>query len=869
MNPHFTPLLSAAVASAFLTSSAGAAEQNCWGNCAKHGLFMPLGGETKPGRKYARDRLVDIQHLALDVTPDFKARTVAGTVTLSFTPIAEPLTTLALDSVGLSIDHISAEAAEVADRQVTEEQLLVEFTKPIAPGTTVTVKITYHGQPEKGLHFRTPEQGYPAGDTQVWTQGEAEEHRYWFPCYDYPNERFSSEVICHVPAGMDVMSNGSLVSSQPGPDGLTVWHWKQDQPHVNYLIALAAGNFHKLTAQAGPVPLALWVPPSEKDQAALAFRDTTAIMKFYQEEIGVAFPWDKYAQVYCHDFLAGGMENTSCSFMAGSLLFPETTGKLDSLHGLDAHEMAHQWFGDLMTCRDWSHLWLNEGFASYYTLLYEEAKNGRDGLLAGLHKAAEAVINSNDRRPIVWRDYGDPMQQFDSRAYPKGAWVLHMLRSQLGKSLYQKAIRVYIERHRNGIVTTDDLQEIFEEVSGRSLDQFFDQWVHHGGVPELKADYAWDADQKQAKLTIRQTQKVDSEVLLFRLPLPVRFAMPVDGKTEIRDFTVTLSKAEEDFYFTLPAQPEMVRPDPDFTVLAKWDFNPPAELLKNQLKADFESRWRALEMLAEKKDDATAKQLGETAAQDAHHAIRVEAIQALTKIGSPAARALLIAQLSQEDERVRVAAVEGVASLYHPESHAALVALSSTEKNPDILVKIIGSFAAWPAQDLLPWLSVPSYHELTAAAAVKALQGQNRIDAVPAIRAWLTQAAGRMNQRTFGQVLQTIAYLSRDTKDPDIQPFLATSLADHRQAVRTDAARALGVLGDPRSLPALRGLALVKRDPASSEAAEAIGKIEAALTAPVQTQQAWKKVEALTQKTEELQKKLEKLESRAKPEAAR
>lgn len=843
-----------------------AAEQESWGNCAKHGLFMPLGGEIKAGRKYARDRLVDIKHLTLDVTPDFKARTVAGTVTISLTPIAQPLTTLTLDSVDLTIDQVTAEAAQVADRQVTDEQLLIHFANPVAPGTEVTVKIAYHGQPERGLHFRTPELGYPAGDTQIWTQGEAEEHRYWFPCYDYPNERFSSEVICHVPSGMDVMSNGSLVSSRSGPDGLVKWHWKQSQPHVNYLIALAAGHFSKLNAQAGLVPLTLWVPPSEKDQAALAFRDTAAVMAFFQKEIGVPFPWDKYAQVYCHDFLAGGMENTSCSFMAGSMLFPEAVGKLDSLHGLDAHELAHQWFGDLITCRDWSHLWLNEGFASYYTLLYEEEKNGRGGFLAGLHKAADRVIGSKDRRPIVWRDYGDPMQQFDSRAYPKGAWVLHMIRSQLGKPLYQKAIRLYIERHRNGIVATDDLQEIFEEVSGLSFDQFFDQWVHHGGVPELKAEYAWDAETKQAKVTIRQTQKVDSEVLLFRLPLPVRFTVPAEGKTTARDFSVTVSKAEETFYFNLPAQPDMVSLDPELTILAKWDFIPPAPLLKNQLKADFECRWRAVESLAARKDDATAKQLGEIAAQDAHHEIRIEAIQALAKTGTPAARALLIAQLTQPDERVRLAAVDAVADQYHPESHAALVALSATEQNPGITAKIVGSFAAWPQQDLVPWLKVRSYHEMVALAAVKALQGQNRVEAVPAIREWLSQAGAGLNQKALGPVLDTIAYLSRDTKDPEIQPFLAAYLADHRKAVRTAAARALGQLADPRSLAPLRALASVKRDPASAEAEAAIAKIEASLTAPVQTQAAWRKVDDLTQKTEELQKKLEKLESRAKPE---
>ncbi|MES2707107.1 MAG: M1 family aminopeptidase [Verrucomicrobiota bacterium] len=857
-----SPLLLAALT--VTSSGAGHAEEDCLGNCGKVHL-LPLGGEIKPGRKYARDRLADIEHVALDVTPDFKNRTVSGTVAISFSPIGLPLSTLALDSVDLSIDKVSVTGAVLADHQVTAEQLLIQFAKPIEPGAKAVATITWHAEPKKGLHFRTPELGYPAGDTQVWTQGEAEEHRFWFPCYDYPNERFTSEITCHVPAGMEVVSNGVLAEKIPGAAGLTAWHWRQNQPHVNYLMALAAGNFHKLENTVGKLPIALLVPPSEKDQAAGAFRDTKAIMEFLQEEIGVPFPWDKYYQVYCHDFLAGGMENTSCSFMAAGLLFPKETGELDTLHRLDAHEMAHQWFGDLMTCRDWSHLWLNEGFASYYTVLYEERKNGRDGMFVSLSREADRVIKSKDRRPIVWRDYGDPMQQFDSRAYPKGAWVLHMLRSQLGKALYQKAIRVYIERHRNGIVTTDDLQEILEEVSGKSLDQFFDQWVHHGGVPELKADYSWDADRKQARVTIRQAQKVDAEVLLFRLPLPVRFTFQEDGKTVTRDVTVTVSKAEETFYFPLPAQPDLVRLDPDLTILADWEFTPPPDMLKRQLDADFGSRYLALGILAERKDAATVAQLTTViAAKDQHHALRTEAVRALGKIGTPAARTALIPILAESDERVRQAAVSALAAIYHPEPHEALVKLAATEKNPDILASLVRSFAAWPEQDLLKWLDVPSYHQQVAAAALDALGDQNKTAAAPVIRDWLKAKGGTLTQRDLASALGTLGALSRNTADPTIQPFLATYLTDYRESVRTGAARALGELRDVRSLPMLAGLSLRKTDAASSAATAAITAINASRTSTDQTQEAWKKVEDLVRKTEEMEKKLEKLENRDK-----
>ncbi|HEX2748118.1 MAG TPA: M1 family metallopeptidase, partial [Verrucomicrobiales bacterium] len=420
---------------------AGTAETDYLGRCGKEGL-MPQGLNAMPGRKYARDRAVDIKHLALDVTPDFTRRSVQGEVTLTFAPVARPLTTLELDAVDLTIENVSATGAKVSGHQSTKDKLVISLAEPLPAGAEAAVTVRYSCQPENGLYFRTPEQGYPAGDTQVWSQGEAEFHRYWFPCYDYPNDRFTSEVVCHAPDGMEVVSNGKLVSRQrDAAGGLIRWHWKQEQPHVNYLMALAAGYFHRVDAQAGKTPMSLMVPPSEKDQAVLAFRDTQAIMKFYEEETGTPYPWDKYYQVYCQDFLAGGMENTTCSFMACTALFPKEAGELDTTHRLDAHELAHQWFGDLLTCRDWSHLWLNEGFASYYTVLYEGVKNGPDGMALSLWREAQRVINSNDVRPIVWRDYAEPMEQFDSRAYPKGAWVLHMLRSQLGPDLYRASIK--------------------------------------------------------------------------------------------------------------------------------------------------------------------------------------------------------------------------------------------------------------------------------------------------------------------------------------------------------------------------------------------------------------------------------------------
>jgi aminopeptidase N len=839
-------------------------------HCAK-GL-LPSPTKLVPGRKYARDRRVDIQHVRLEVTPDFAARTVAGTMTMDFSPIALPLEKLELDAVDLRIDEVEVTGAALADRQVTQEKLILAFEAPIKAGAAVSVKVRFFAQPERGLYFRTPEMGYKPGDTQLWTQGEADLHRFWFPCYDYPNERFTSEVICYAPADMETVSNGVLVSKQP-QGKLTAWHWRQDKPHVNYLIALAVGYFHKLDDKAGDLPLALLVPPSHKHQAENAFADTRKIIEFYNREIGVPFPWDKYYQVFCLDFIAGGMENTSCTFEAARLLFDKDTEQIRTLHRLDAHETAHQWFGDLLTCRDWSHLWLNEGFATYYTVLYEGERSGEDAMKYSLWREAEEVFQAKDTRPTVWRDYEDPMQQFDTRAYPKGGWILHMLRSQLGAELYRKAIRTYVERHRNGVVGTDDLHDVIEETSGLSFDQFFDQWLYHGGFPELKIDYAWDAAAKQAKVTVKQTQKVTEQVRLFRMPLPVAFTLK--GQTQPKVVAMDVSKAEEVFYFALPSQPELVRIDPGYTALAKIDFQPPGDMLDRQLRSDVIGRMLAARILAQRKDLASVEKLKGLLVADAFHAVRSEAAKALAKIATPAARDALIAGLpEQADARARLTIVESLAALPDPGVHAALAEHAKAEKNPLVLAAVIKTWGSRPGaqevvQTMNALLAEAGTKREAVAAAITAFRAQDEEAAIPAILARLQSAPLELETRDFAAALDAAAFLARRKESPQkdaVFAVLAQHLSHPKMELRAAAAKALGTLRDPRALALLEPMTANSppfSDLVGEAAAKSVQALQSELAGSGELKNLWDQVEKLRKKTEELEKQVEQSKKRA------
>ncbi|MGD0091530.1 MAG: M1 family metallopeptidase, partial [Planctomycetota bacterium] len=427
--------------------------------------FQPAG--TPP--QYCRDRVVDVRHIKLEVALNVKAKSLKGRASLTLRPIAAAVSALELDAAELRISAVTCAGAAVRDFACTGMKLLVSFEQPLAPDKDVVLSIEYSATPRRGLYFVGPNKHYPRKRAGVWSQGEDEDSRYWFPCFDYPNERATSELLATVPAQWFCLSNGRLLGRRLNRNGTATFHWLQEVPHVAYLVTLCAGEYAEVQDEWDGIPVNFYVPPDRVADGKRSFGQTAKMVGFYSGLIGVRYPFAKYAQITAMDFIFGGMENTSATTQTDRTLH-DARAHLDfSSEPLVAHELVHSWFGNLLTCRDWSHAWLNESFATFFGNYWYRESRGEDEFRYEMFGSLRAYLDEDRgsyRRPIVTNVYRAPHDMFDRHLYQKGGCVLNLLRNIVGDSLFFKAVQLYVERCRERSVTTPDWFNALEDATG-------------------------------------------------------------------------------------------------------------------------------------------------------------------------------------------------------------------------------------------------------------------------------------------------------------------------------------------------------------------------------------------------------------------
>jgi aminopeptidase N len=685
-------------------------------------VTAPLGAVT-PGHRLptgperpVRERTVDIQRLSADLRFDMTRRTIAGEVSIRLAPLRSGLDAVVLDAADLEIETV--ELVPTAGKEESpaesgstlplgfalEDRLLrVDLPHAVAPGRSLTLRIVYSCTPTAGMYFFP---ATPRRAAQAWNYGEGGLHYGWLPLYNDTNDRFAVDLRITVERPYVALGNGTLEETRDNPDGSRTFRWLQEEEIPNYLLALDVGEFVEVplgTAMSGGrrVPLSVWTPPGEEDAAAFTFRETPAMVEFFSERFGHPYVWPKYDQVTLREF-DWAMETTTMvgfsetyerragdpvdSQGAFHLAWPTWTYR-DTI----AHELAHHWFGDLVTCRSLGSLWLNESFATFSHTLWTGHADGEDDLTYQRWRYRDAYLDhireTGEVRPLEYPRYESPGDMYqEETTYLKGALVLHMLRRVVGDEGFYRAVSAYLARHAFSEVTAADFQRALETATGRDLDGFFEDWiVGGGGHPRLRVSYRWAAERREVDLTVEQVQADLPFENLFRLPVEVEIVTAEGSRThtvELDDWTTRVS---------LPAagRPLSVVFDKGNWLVAELEVERSLDEVIHQLEhGDLAARLQAARQIATdfarrpEGIQALGRLLTDT---EAHWGLRQEAARDLGTIGGEAARQALVAAAADPDRRLRRAAAVALAEVAGPAAAQALRVMVESDEAEDVV----------------------------------------------------------------------------------------------------------------------------------------------------------------------------------------
>lgn len=843
-----------------------------------------------PGAKphYNPDRPGQVEHIRLDLALDIPSQRYQGTCTIRLNPLRSGIDSLTLDAVGLQIQSVSVDGtAQVFDYD--GEQLRVRLRSVTQVGQAIQLAIAYEvNQPQRGLYFINPDTHYPEKPIQVWTQGEDEDSRFWFPCFDYPGQLATSEIRVRVPKPFVAISNGALIAAEEDGES-TLYHWFQQQVHPTYLMTLAVGDFAVIKDSWQDRPVTYYVSQGQEAAAQRTMGKTPRMIEFFSQTFGYPYPYPKYAQVCVADFIFGGMENTSTTLLTDRCLLDERAA-LDNQRSesLVAHELAHQWFGDLVVIKHWSHAWLKEGMASYAEVLWTEQEYGADEAAYYRLNEARNYLNEDSsryRRPIVTHIYREAIELYDRHLYEKGACVYHMLRAELGEDLFWNAIHTFVQDNAHRTVETIDLLRAIEQATGRNLLFLLDQYVYRGGHPDYKVAYSWDSDSKLAQVTATQTQAKATEngkvEDLFDLKLPIAFGYVREQQPpELQTFTVRVHEQEQAFYFPLQDKPQWVSFDAGNHLLKTVSLEYPLAELKAQLQSDPDplARIFAAEALAKKGNLEAVHALTESLQRDPFWGVRSEVAKQLAKVKLDQAFAGLKAGLQDPHPRVRRAVIEAIATIKTSASYHCLAPLVQ-KGDPSYYVEAAavqglgGIVAANPSDDLrestvIEVLKVvlkerAGWNEVVRSAAIASLSAMTTSE--EAFNLILEYTALGVPQPLRLAAIRALGPVSIGQAPANLERILARFEDIARETfflTQVAVVSALGKMETPKAIGILRSLAAQTPDGRVHRLAEeAIQKVQKNTESGQALQQIRQDLEQLRQENQKLRSRLEALEA--------
>jgi aminopeptidase N len=647
--------------------------------CALAGLVVcaqPAAGQkAEPPSRYQAtpERINNLVHTRLEARFDYSRSQLNGKAWLQLRPHFYPTDSLELDAKGMEIRQVAiSSGGKNTPLKYTYDGMVlnVKLNRPYRHTETYTIYIDYTAKPDeykgrgsaaitdaKGLYFINPKGEDKSKPTQIWTQGETEATSVWVPTIDRPNQRTTQEFFLTVPAKYVTLSNGKLMSQKPNSDGTRTDYWKMDQPHAPYLFFIGVGDYAIIKDQYKGKEVSYYVEKEYAPVARRIFGGTPEMMAYFSHITGVDYPWVKYAQIVGRDYVSGAMENTTATLHQESAQQDArelTDG--NQWEGTIAHELFHQWFGDYVTTESWSNLTLNESFANYSEYLWDEYKYGKDKADQTHFSAMQGYLTGNNtKKDLVRFYYNDKEDMFDAVSYNKGGRILHMLRNFVGDSAFFRSLNAYLTANRFKAAEAHQLRLAFEEVTGKDLNWFFNQWYFGAGHPRLNITYGYNESTRQATIVVEQLQ-TDK---LFRLPVKV----DVWTGNQRASHSIWVENKIDTFYFPATQKPSLINFDADKILLAQKTENKTLEeyAFQQQNARNYLDRREAIDAAGKKIAEPGAAAILQAGLRDRFEGLRAFALSRIDLKREElkgAAEPLIAAMAEKEPSRpVRAAAI--------------------------------------------------------------------------------------------------------------------------------------------------------------------------------------------------------------------
>jgi len=671
-----------------------------------------------------RSRDFDAIHYRVSLKVDLDKKILSGENQITLSPLRENFDKCVLDAEFLVVENVINSGGKNLPYEQKDNQIFINLTRQYNHTDTIILTVRYKlDKPTLGLRFIEATATNPL---MVSTDCFPDKARQWIPCYDYPNDKVTTEMVITVDNKYKVLSNGRLVGvEENSSQGSVTYHWSQELPHSTYLINLSIADYAVIEDSLGSLPINYWVYKGLEADAKTTFRKTPYMINFYNKLYNYPYPWAKYDQVIT-SYMGGGAEATSATILGEGIVMNTIAEKDYSREVVIAHEIAHQWWGDLITLRSWEHTWLNESFGTYSDYLYTRFDRGEDaGAFDLLGKKNQYLNEAHNRymRPIVFKRYNDPGDNFDSHTYPKGACMLHLLRYILGDDTFFRIISTFLHQNEFKPVDTQDFMKTVKEVSGKNMDWFFEQYFFSPGHPVFEVTKYWNESTKKLTITVLQKQDTIPGVPVYTIPVNFGFTFP-DRKI-VKE--VWLKNKAETFEFEFATEPLLVRLDDGNYLLKEVTFiKSLPELVYQAEHDDMIGRLTAVNELKSYCTDKSALFVWtKLAIQDPFWAVRQAALENIGKYSGDKYVELFRTCLKDESSKVRLSAIRILGDLKDPKLIKLFENVFRSENSYAVQAESLRSIGKSGGKRQLPYLkaaeTTKSYRNVVNKAATEAI----------------------------------------------------------------------------------------------------------------------------------------------------